>query len=102
MVPKGEDHTIRYLGMWVNLGLDWSVQVTRLDRTAGRVCAIRRNKFTLPMSVSALQQYLYPCLQIGLSAADVSPIECSPRLGRSDPPVCAGRCPDDGGENHGG
>jgi len=74
VVPKGEDHTIRYLGMWVNLGLDWSAQVTRLDRTVRRVCAsIRRNEFTLPMSVSALQQYLYPCLQIGLSAADVSP-----------------------------
>ena len=70
--PRGEDHTFRYLGMWVNLRLDWRVQIRRMDRLVRSVCAsIRRNGFDLTMSVTTVQQYVLPCLRIGLRVTDV-------------------------------
>ena len=72
MEAKGEAHTFRYLGMWVNLRLDWSVQIGRMDRLLWAVCSsVRRNEFDLAMSVSAMQQYVLPCLRTGLRVADV-------------------------------
>ena len=70
--PQGEGHTFRYLGMWVNLRLNWQVQIGRMDRLVRSVCAsIRRNRFDLTMSITAIQQYVLPCLRIGLCVADV-------------------------------
>ena len=50
--PHGEGHTFRYLGMWVNLRLDWKVQIGRMDRLIRSVCgSIRRNGSDLTMSI---------------------------------------------------
>ncbi len=69
---RGEDYTIRYLGMWVNLRLDWTTQKARMDRLVWKVCsAVRRNGFTLPMARAAVSQFLVPGLLIGLRMADV-------------------------------
>ena len=28
---SGEDRVFRYLGLWINLRLDWTVQIARMD-----------------------------------------------------------------------
>lgn len=68
-----DPETIRYLGAWLNLDLDWKTQVARMDRSVHAVCAsIRTNKFDLFMSAFAVKQYLLPRLRIGLESARIS------------------------------
>jgi exonuclease III len=70
--PEGETHTIRYLGVWLNLQLDWSVHIARMDRLVWSVASsIRRGKFDLVMSKTAINQFLLPGLRIGLLVTDV-------------------------------
>lgn len=71
--PGDESVTIRYLGLWINLGLDWTVQIDRMRRAVWWVCGvIKRNHFDICMSLYAVQQYLLPCIRLGLLYADVT------------------------------
>jgi exonuclease III len=73
ITAQGEEHTIRYLGLWVNLRLDWTVQERRMWQRVNWIASvIRRHRFNLRLSVFAVQQYLLPCIRIGLETADVS------------------------------
>jgi ribonuclease HI len=70
--PKGETDTIRYLGAWINLRLDWSVHIARMDRFVWSVASsIRRNGFDLVMSKTAVNQFLLPGIRLGLLITDV-------------------------------
>ena len=70
--PRGETHTIRYLGVWLNLQLDWAVHIARMDRLVWSVASsIRRSGFDLVMSKTAVNQFLMPGLRIGLLVTDV-------------------------------
>ena len=70
--PKGEADTIRYLGAWINLRLDWSVHIARMDRFVWSVASsIRRNKFDLVMSKTTVNQFLLPGIRLGLLITDV-------------------------------
>lgn len=72
ITPAPYGHTLRYLGVWVNLDLDWSVQIARMDRLVWKVSrAMCRNGFDMCMSVTASQLYLLPCLRAGLRVADI-------------------------------
>jgi hypothetical protein len=69
--PSAQGHTFRYLGMWANLDLDWSVQIGRMDRLVWAVCSsIRRNGFDLTMSKTAMDMFLMPALRTGLRVVD--------------------------------
>ena len=77
--PQGETHTIRYLGVWVNLRLAWSIHIARMDRLVWSVASsIRRGGFDLVMSKTAVNQFLMPGLRIGLLVTDVpdKAVEC--------------------------
>ena len=70
--PRGEAHTIRYLGVWLNLRLDWAVHIARMDRLVWSVASsIRRGGFDLVMSKTAVNQFLMPGLRVGLLVTDV-------------------------------
>jgi ribonuclease HI len=70
--PTGE--TFRYLGLFLNLDLDWSVQIGRMERSVWSVCSkIRMNKFDLVMSTDAVRQFLLPRIRIGLALATIPP-----------------------------
>ena len=69
---QGEDAIVRYLGAWIGLSLDWSVQVARMDRLVWSVAAsIKRNKFDLVISKTAINQFLLPGLRTGLLLAKI-------------------------------
>ena len=73
VASSGEERVFRYLGIWVSLRLDWTVQIGRMDRLVRSVCSsIRRNKLDLTMSITAARQYLLPCIRAGLRVADIS------------------------------
>jgi ribonuclease HI len=70
ITPHGPDYTFRYLGLFLNLSLVWRVQIGRMWGTVISVCAaIKRNKFTIPMSVFAIGQFLIPRIRIALVTA---------------------------------
>ena len=68
LIPAHPDTaTIRYLGIWFNLELSWDTQLARMDKFVRATAAsIRRNDFTLEMSVFTVRQFLLPCLRLGL------------------------------------
>ena len=71
--PRPRTHTIRYLGVWLNLSLTWQVQVNRMARTVYNVCAsIKRGSFTIPMSAFTVTQFLIPRLRLGIRSAKIS------------------------------
>jgi ribonuclease HI len=62
---KGE--SVRYLGIMININLDWSKQRGLMTRAVQQTCnSIRRYRFTIPMSVYAVQQQLLPRLRMGI------------------------------------
>jgi exonuclease III len=64
--PLVGGETIRYLGAQINLDLDWSKQRGLMARAVQHTCnSIRRYRFTIPMSVYAVQQHLIPKLRMG-------------------------------------
>ena len=70
--PHGPSHTIRYLGVWLNLNLQWKTQITRMSQTIHSVCAsILRGSFTIPMSVFAITQFLIPRLRAALRVVTI-------------------------------
>jgi ribonuclease HI len=65
--------TIRYLGVWFNLELNWDVQIARMNKVVQLTCVrIRDYHFPLDMSVVATQQFIAPCVRSGLIFTDVS------------------------------
>ena len=72
VVPRPATHTVRYLGIWLNLVGDWSVQIGRMRRTVWFICScLRRAKFRIPMSVVAITQALIPRLRGALLVATI-------------------------------
>ena len=73
IVPRPPGHTIRYLGVWLNIKLCWNTQITKMDRTVRLVCAsMTRGAFTVPMVVFTVAQFLIPRLRAGLLVADIT------------------------------
>ena len=70
--PKPPNHTIRYLGVWINIRGTWGQQVGRMDRSVHAVCSSIRRGFTIPMSVFTITQFLIPRLRMGLRVAKIS------------------------------
>lgn len=69
-LPAGE--SIRYLGLMINLNLDWTAHVAGMDKAVWALChRIREYKFDLVQSAYAVRQYLVPRLRIGLEMAGV-------------------------------
>ena len=59
--PRQLGHTIRYLGVWLNLDLNWDTETRRIDRLVRRVCArMLTHGFTHDMSAYVVQGYLMP------------------------------------------
>jgi exonuclease III len=76
--PLGRDATFRYLGLRLNLKLDWKVERARMRGKVFRLCIkIQSLNFTLPMTVFAIQQLLLPSLRLGLLTAKVTDGELS-------------------------
>jgi ribonuclease HI/exonuclease III len=72
VTPSNAKSSFRYLGVDLNLSLNWKLQQQRMHRTVWLVCErIRRHRFDLPMSKAATQQFLLPRLRSGLLFADV-------------------------------
>jgi hypothetical protein len=72
ITPMPADTVFRYLGLHLNLALDWSDQRERMNSRVQRVCTkIRTHRFTLDMTVYAVKQYLLPSLRLGLLTTDV-------------------------------
>jgi hypothetical protein len=67
VTPLVKGESIRYLGIMVNINLDWSLQRGIMTKAVQQTCnSIRRYHFTVPMSVYAIQQQLLPRLRMGL------------------------------------
>jgi hypothetical protein len=73
ITPLPDVTVFRYLGLHLNLKLDWAHQRARMQLQVQRVCnKIRMQQFTLDMTVYAVKQYLLPSLRLGLLMTDVS------------------------------
>jgi ribonuclease HI len=67
VLPLVKGESIRYLGIMININLDWSKQRGLMTRAVQQTCnSIRRYRFTIPMSVYAVQQQLLPRLRMGI------------------------------------
>lgn len=75
ILPLKGSTFVRYLGVWINLDLAWhgpKSQRSKLEWAVNCTCLnIRRHKFNLFQSITAVQQYLYPCMRLGLLFANV-------------------------------
>ena len=62
--PRPPCHTFRYLGLHINLDLDWRTQISRMKSSVhGMVANIICHKLTIPMVVTCVNQYLCPVLE---------------------------------------
>jgi ribonuclease HI len=69
-LPAGT--TIRYLGLYINLDLDWHEQTARMDSMVWATCeSIRSHEFDVDISAAVVRQFLLPCLKIGLESANL-------------------------------
>ena len=65
IAPHPPYHTFRYLGLYINLNLDWQAQIGRMKASVhGVISSIVCHKLSLPMVVTCVNQYLCPVLEI--------------------------------------
>jgi hypothetical protein len=70
--PQGPSTVFRYLGLHLNLVLDWSKEVRKMDRAVQQLCRkMVCQRLTLDMSAYATKQYLLPRLRMGLLTCGV-------------------------------
>jgi hypothetical protein len=72
VAPEGPSAVFRYLGVHLNLDLDWTTQIALVDRKVRNVCrSIRLNKLDALVSAMVFHQYLLPCIRGPLLAATI-------------------------------
>lgn len=72
LTPEGPEATFRYLGVHLNIALDWTDQIAIVARKVRNVCnAVRVNRLDAFVSSMAYHQYLIPCIRGPLLVASI-------------------------------